>query len=473
MHLCVFALKEMKLDGKKTLVLGAGKSGIASAGFLAKRGATVALHDKKPIADWTEEARSLKAEKIGLLDGQIPSWLLDQIDLVIISPGVPTTSVPARYVDRKDGEVIGEVELAFRFMKERIVGITGSNGKTTTTTLIGEILKNAGIETQIGGNIGTPLITLAESSTDETWTVCELSSFQLETIKTFRPNVAVALNVTPNHLDRYDFFSDYAAAKHRLFMNQTADDVAILNADDEITASWAENLKANVNLFSVKKELNEGLFLRGRELVCRANGKEKVLTTRDEIFLRGLHNVENVLASLAAGLACGASPDSMRETIKNFKGVEHRIEFVAEIGGVKFYNDSKATSVDATLKAVEALSEDGGKINLILGGRGKNAPYEPLAELVEANVRKLILIGEDADNIESQLKNYAEIVRADSMKDAVEKSFEHAETGDAVLLAPACASFDMFKSFEERGKVFKDSVLQLTEKPNRKSQIAN
>ena len=463
----------MKLDGKKTLVLGAGKSGIASAGFLAKRGATVALHDKKPIADWTEEARSLKAEKIGLLDGQIPSWLLDQIDLVIISPGVPTTSVPARYVDRKDGEVIGEVELAFRFMKERIVGITGSNGKTTTTTLIGEILKNAGIETQIGGNIGTPLITLAESSTDETWTVCELSSFQLETIKTFRPNVAVALNVTPNHLDRYDFFSDYAAAKHRLFMNQTADDVAILNADDEITASWAENLKANVNLFSVKKELNEGLFLRGRELVCRANGKEKVLTTRDEIFLRGLHNVENVLASLAAGLACGASPDSMRETIKNFKGVEHRIEFVAEIGGVKFYNDSKATSVDATLKAVEALSEDGGKINLILGGRGKNAPYEPLAELVEANVRKLILIGEDADNIESQLKNYAEIVRADSMKDAVEKSFEHAETGDAVLLAPACASFDMFKSFEERGKVFKDSVLQLTEKPNRKSQIAN
>jgi len=451
----------MKLEGRKTLVLGAGKSGIAAARFLTGRGATVALHDRKPVEDWTEEARSLKTEKIGLMDGQIPSWLLDQIDLVVISPGVPTNTVPARYVDRKDGEVIGEVELACRFLKGRIVGITGSNGKTTTTTLIGELLNNAGIETQVGGNIGTPLIDLAASSTDESWTVCELSSYQLETIKDFRPNVAVALNVTPNHLDRYDFFSDYAAAKHRLFMNQRCDDLAILNADDEITLSWSQNLKANVVLFSVKKELDEGLFLRGRDLVCRANGREKVLTTRDEIFLRGRHNVENILASLAAGLACGAAPDSMRETVKNFKGVEHRIEFVAEIGGVKFYNDSKATSVDATQKALEALSEDGGKINLILGGRGKNAPYQPLAELIEKSVRKLILIGEDADNIESQLKSYAEILRADDMKDAVVKSYENAEAGDAVLLAPACASFDMFKSFEERGKKFKSQVSSL------------
>jgi len=241
-------------------------------------------------------------------------------------------------------------------------------------------------------------------------------------------------------------------------MNQRREDAAILNADDEITANWSENLKANVVLFSVKKELDEGLFLRGRDLVCRANGREKVLTTRDEIFLRGLHNVENVLASFAAGLACGASPDSMRETVKNFKGVEHRIEFIAEIEGVKFYNDSKATSVDATQKALEALSEGDGKINLILGGRGKNAPYQPLAELIKENVRRLILIGEDADNIESQLKNYAEIIRAADMKEAVKVSYENAERGDAVLLAPACASFDMFKSFEERGKEFKFQV---------------
>ena len=214
-------------------------------------------------------------------------------------------------------------------------------------------------------------------------------------------------------------------------------------------------------LFSVKKELEEGLFLRGRELVCRANNKEKVLTTRDEIFLLGLHNVENVLASLAVGLACGASPDSMRETVKNFKGVEHRIEFVAEIEGVKFYNDSKATSVDATLKALEALSENDGKTILILGGRGKNAPYSPLINLIEKSVRKLVLIGEDADNIESQLKNHAEIIRAEDMKDAVVKSYENAERGDAVLLAPACASFDMFGSYEERGRIFKSAVENL------------
>ena len=452
----------MKLEGKKILVLGAGKSGVGAARFLRKYGATVALHDKKPIEEWSEEARSLKAEKIGLIDGQIPSWLLDQIDLVVISPGVPANSIPARYVERKDGEAIGEVELAYRFTKGRIVGITGSNGKTTTTTLIGEILKNAGIETQIGGNIGTPLINLAESSTDETWTVCELSSFQLETIVDFRPNVAVALNVTPNHLDRYDFFSDYASAKHRLLKNQTDEDVAILNADDQITASWAKGLRAKVVLFSVTKELKEGLFLRGRDLVCRADGEEKILTTRDEIFLRGLHNVENVLASLAAGSVCGASPVSMRETVKNFKGVEHRLEFVAEIEGVSFYNDSKATSVDATLKALEALREEDGKTVLILGGRGKNAPYSPLASLVEKSVRKLILIGEDADNIESQLKSHASIVRADSMRNAVKKSFENAEHGDAVLLAPACASFDMFQSYEERGMIFKTEVMNLS-----------
>ena len=452
----------MQLQGRKTLVLGAGKSGVASARFLAEKGATVALHDKKPIANWSEEARSLKEKSgVGLIDENLPSWLLDQIDLVVISPGVPTNSIPARYVDRKDGEVIGEVELACRFMRGRFVGITGSNGKTTTTTLIGELLKNSEIEAQVGGNIGTPLVDLIETSTEDGWTVAELSSFQLETIKDFRPTVGICLNVTPNHLDRYDFFSDYAAAKHRLFMNQTAEDVAILNADDEITASWAQGLKANVVLFSTKKELDEGLFLRGRDLVCRANGKEKVLTTRDEIFLRGLHNVENILAGLAAGLACGAAPDSMRETVRNFKGVEHRIEFVAEIEGVKFYNDSKATSVDATLKALEAFSEEAGKTILLLGGRGKNAPYAPLEKLIEEKVRRLIVFGEDADNIVRQLGKSAEIIRTSTMSETVDKAFHSARRGDSVLLAPACASFDMFESYEERGKIYKRKVLQL------------
>ncbi|MDI1241923.1 MAG: UDP-N-acetylmuramoyl-L-alanine--D-glutamate ligase, partial [bacterium] len=455
----------MEVAGRKSLVLGAGRSGIASATFLAERGAVVALHDRKLVEEWTDAARSLKeTHKVGLIGGDIPSWLLDQIDLVVISPGVPTNTIPARYVDRKDGEVIGEVELAYRFIKGRIVGITGSNGKTTTTTLIGEILKNAGFDTQVGGNIGTPLLDLAMASTDGTWTVAELSSFQLETIKDFRANVAICLNVTPNHLDRYESFTDYAAAKHRIFMNQTAEDLAVLNADHEITASWARGLKAHISMFSVRRELDEGLFLRGRELVCRSNGRERVLTTRDEIFLRGLHNVENVLASLAAGLACGASPESMRETIANFKGVEHRIEFVSDFGGVKFYNDSKATSVDAALKALEALSESNGKVVLILGGRSKNAPYAPLIPLIEKSVRALVLIGEDADNIDSQLRGTTKIIRADSMDAAVRSGFEAAEPSDSVLLAPACASFDMFKTYEHRGETFKDAVRKLSAK---------
>ncbi|HSU24966.1 MAG TPA: UDP-N-acetylmuramoyl-L-alanine--D-glutamate ligase, partial [Pyrinomonadaceae bacterium] len=400
-------------------------------------------------------------------------------------------TIPARYVDRKDGEVIGEVELAYRFMKGRIVGITGSNGKTTTTTLIGEVelayrfmkgrivgvtgsngktttttligklLKNAGLDTRVGGNIGTPLLSLAETTGADAWTVVELSSFQLETIKDFHANVAICLNVTPNHLDRYDSFTDYAAAKHRIFLNQTSDDLAVLNADDEVTAAWESGLRANVSLFSIRQELDEGLFLRGRELVCRAGGKERVLTTRDEIFLRGLHNVENVLAALAAGLACGASAESMRETVREFKGVEHRIEFVRELDGVKFYNDSKATSVDAALKAINALGEDGGQIVLILGGRGKNAPYKPLAEAVERFGRKLVLIGEDADNIESQLGTFADVFRAGSMKEAIAAGFAAAHDGDSVLLAPACASFDMFENYEERGRAFKKEVAAL------------
>jgi UDP-N-acetylmuramoylalanine--D-glutamate ligase len=452
----------MELRGRKTLVLGAGKSGAASARFLAEAGATVAVHDRKPVADWPEAVTSLKeSHKIGLIDSDLPSWLLDQIDLVVISPGVPTNTIPARYVDRKDGEVIGEVELAYRFLKGRIVGITGSNGKTTTTALLGEMLRNGGVPIQVGGNIGTPLLSLVENSSDDGWTVAELSSFQLETIKDFRPNVGICLNVTPNHLDRYDSFQDYALAKHRLFMNQTAEDVAVLNADDPITADWAAGLKANIVLFSVRTELDEGLFLRGEELICRSSGKEKVLTTRPQIFLRGLHNVENVLAAFAAALACGVSPESMRDTAREFKGVEHRIEFVKEIDGIKFYNDSKATSVDAAVKALEALASDKGKIVLIIGGRGKNAPYAPMIPLIESSVRSLVVIGEDGGRIASELGRSAPVVKVESMKEAVREALGLGERGDCVLLAPACASFDMFKSFEERGTVFKAAVTEL------------
>jgi len=381
--------------------------------------------------------------------------------LLVISPGVPTKSIPVRYAERAGVEIMGEVELASRYLKGRIVAITGTNGKTTTTALIGELLKDAGLPVQVGGNIGTPLISLVESSTDDGWTVAELSSFQLETIKEFHPAVAVVLNVTPNHMDRYESFTDYAAAKHRIFVNQILEDVAVLNADDETVASWASGLRAHVTKFSVQRELDEGLFLRGREIVSRTPDGERVLMLRDEMKLRGLHNVENVLAALTVGLACGAGVESMLETIRHFEPVEHRLERVAEIEGVQFYNDSKATSVDATMKALEAFKDDFGQVVLILGGRGKNAPYAPLAPLVRDKVRQLILVGEDAETIAKELGDCAPMQRAVDLKDAVNRSFQIAQPLDIVLLAPACASFDMFESFEHRGKVFKEEVSSL------------
>ena len=451
----------MNVAGKKVLVLGAARSGIACAKFLAARGATVALSDAQPLEKWSAEALALKSEGVGVLPGDAPGWLLDNLDLVVVSPGVPTKAIPVRYAERAGAEVIGEVELASRYLKGRIVAITGSNGKTTTTSLIAEMLKDAGLPTLVGGNIGTPLVSLVESSRDDGWTVVEMSSFQLETIKECHPSVAVVLNVTPNHMDRYESFTDYAAAKHRIFMNQAPGDVAILNADDEIVSTWARGLRAHVTRFSVKQQLDEGLFLRGREIVSRTSAGERVLLMSEDMQLRGLHNIENVLAALAAGLACGAAPDSMRQTIRKFAPVEHRLEFVLEINGVKFYNDSKATSVDATVKALEAFADEAGKVVLILGGRGKKAPYAPLAALVDKHVRKLILVGEDAETISRELGDFAPSARATDMSEAVTLSFQAAQAGDLVLLAPACASFDMFESFEQRGRVFKDAVKSL------------
>jgi UDP-N-acetylmuramoylalanine--D-glutamate ligase len=442
------------LSGKKVLIVGAARSGIGAAKFLVAQGAVVALTDQKPIEKWTPEAVALKELGVGLLPGEPPSWLLDQLDLVVVSPGVPATIIPIRYAERAGAEVIGEVELAYRYLKGRVVAITGSNGKTTTTSLIGELLRDAGLTVQVGGNIGKALISMIETSRDDGWTVAELSSFQLETIKTFRPFVAVVLNVTPNHMDRYETFNDYAAAKHRIFMNQTAEDTAVLNADDPTVSSWASGLRAQVMQFSVRSEVENGVFLRGRELIYRG----QVLLNVDEMKLRGMHNVENVAAAFAAGIAVGASIESMNGTARRFDPVEHRLEFVSEIEGVKFYNDSKATSVDATLKALEAFAHERGKVVLILGGKGKKAPYAPLEPLVRAKVRKLVLIGEDAETIANELGSSAPVERASDMKDAVARSYAAAEKGDVVLLAPACASFDMFDSFEHRGKVFKEEV---------------
>lgn len=445
----------MELAGKKILVVGLGKSGVAAAKFLQARGAQVTANDAGPEEKIAAVAE-LKAQGIAVITGSHPTEIFENSDLIVASPGVPLALEPFQKAKAAGVPIISEIELAARFLQGRLIGITGSNGKTTTTTLIGEVLKQAGLPTQVGGNIGTPLISLVETSQADGFTVIELSSFQLEAVESLHLFAAVLLNITPDHLDRYDSMDDYAAAKANIFRNQTPEDLAVLNADDKRVATMQTN--AHKVFFSCKRELEEGIFLRDDEVISRANSTERSLISRNEIGIRGAHNLENVMATLAVGLACGASPDSMRETIRNFKGVEHRLEFVAEINGVKFYNDSKATNVDSTIKALEAFDKG---VIVILGGKDKGGDYAPLVPLVQTRCKHVILIGAAAEKIATALENTKPMHRAVTMEDAVALSTRLANTGDTVLLAPACASFDMFDNYEHRGRVFKDAVLAM------------
>lgn len=447
----------MQVADKNILVVGLARSGVAAAEFLAARGARVTVNDAKPESE-LKEAATLRAKGIEVVGGSHPRELFEKSDLIVVSPGVPLALEPFKLAKAAGVPIIGEVELAARFLRGRLVGITGSNGKTTTTTLVGELLKDAGLFTQVGGNIGTALISLVETSRDDGFTVVELSSFQLEAVEQLHVNVALLLNITPDHLDRYDLMEDYAAAKANIFQNQTPEDVAVLNADNDWAMREGAKSAAGQVCFSRLKELDEGVFLRGDEIIERSKSGERVLLTRADIQLPGDHNVENVMAALAAGIACGASPDSMRQTVRNFKGVEHRLEFVAEINGVKFFNDSKATNVDAAIKCLEAFA---GGVIVILGGKDKGGDYAPLAPLVRERCEHVILIGAAADKIAAALEETKPLHRAATMPEAVELGVRLGRPGDVVLLAPACASFDMFDNYEHRGRVFKESVRSL------------
>jgi len=447
----------MHLTGEKILVVGLARSGVAAAEFLAARGARVTVNDARPESE-LQQATDLRAKGIEVIGGGHPQELFEKADLIVVSPGVPLALEPFRRARVAGVQIISEIELASRFLRGKLIGITGSNGKTTTTTLIGELLKDAGFPTQVGGNIGTPLISLVETSRDGGLTVAELSSFQLEAIEQLHVNVALLLNITPDHLDRYDSMADYAAAKANIFRNQTPEDIAVLNADNDWSARMNAKTEARSVYFSRLRELDEGIFLRGHEIIERSTGGQRVLLNRADIHLPGDHNVENVMAALAAGIACGASVDSMRETVRNFKGVEHRLEFVAEINGVRFYNDSKATNVDAAIKCLEAFSSG---VIVILGGKDKGGDYLPLAPLVRERCEHVILIGAAADKIAAALDGTKPLHRAATMQEAVKLGLELGRTGDTVLLAPACASFDMFDNYEHRGRVFKEAVRSL------------
>ncbi len=447
----------IELAGKRVLVVGLARTGIATALFCVARGARVTASEERPESEVAEAAAKLRAAGCVLeLGGHREPTFLAQ-DLIVHSPGVPRPMPLLAAACARSIPVWSEIELAWRFLCGRLVAITGSNGKTTTTALIGHILETAGIPTLVAGNIGTPLISRVETTSDSSVSVAEVSSFQLESIAAFRPDVGLFLNLTPDHLDRHASMEEYGRAKARIFENQGEHDAAILNADDPAAAQYAP-ARPQLFWFSRSKRVASGAFLRDGQIVFRRDGSETVLLRREDIGLRGEHNVENVLAAAAAALLAGAPPAAISAGVRSFAGVEHRLEFVAEIGGVSFYNDSKATNVDATLKALDAFP---GRLLVILGGKDKGGDFTLLREPLQQHAGSVLLIGAAAEKIAGQLGGTVAQEMAGTLDRAVRLGFERARPGDTVLLAPACASFDQFENFEHRGRVFKQLVREL------------
>jgi UDP-N-acetylmuramoylalanine--D-glutamate ligase len=450
----------MDFHNKRVLVVGLGKSGVASALFLKAKGAHVTVSDAKSEDQLGEAIPVLLDAGIAVETGGHGERTFHGQDLIVVSPGVPVDA-PSLVQARSLGEtVIGEIELAAQFFPGTIVAITGSNGKTTTTTLAGELIAASGFPTIVGGNIGTPAISLVEGATPETMAVLEVSSFQLETIQTFRPKVAVVLNVTPDHLDRHRTFAAYVDAKARIFENQQESDFAVLNADDPTCAELSGRTRARVFWFSRKKEVNQGAYTRDGQIIFSDTKTESEVMPISEIPLKGTHNLENVLAAICVGAVMGCKSEATRRAVREFKAVEHRLEYVATIRGVEYYNDSKATNVDATIKALESFPAN---IHIILGGKDKGSDYSVLKDLLHQRAKRAYTIGAAAEKIESQIKGSAEIVHAETLDLAVKRIASAAEAGDIVLLAPACASFDQFQNYEERGRVFKQLVRALAE----------
>ena len=445
----------MDLKDKRVLVVGLGKSGVASALFLKDRGARVTVSDTKSPDQLRDEIPILLDHGITVETGGHGERTFRGQDLIVVSPGVPVDAPPLVQARASGEPVIGEIELASQHLPGPIVAITGSNGKTTTTTLAGEILAAGGLPVAVGGNIGTPAISLVEGASRETVIVLEVSSFQLETIQTFRPKIAVILNITPDHLDRHRTFQTYVDAKARIFENQQPGDFAVLNQDDPTCRTLRDRTRAEVFWFSRKQEVQNGAWVRdGRILFRDSNGQREILLV-SEIPLKGLHNVENVLAGVCAGALMGCEPAKIRKAIQEFKAVEHRLEYVATIKGVEYFNDSKATNVDATIKALESFPKN---IHLILGGKDKGSDYTVLNHLLRERVKRVYTIGAAAEKIESQIKGAAETVHAETLDNAIRRAAAVAQPGDIVLLAPACASFDQFQSYNHRGRVFKEVV---------------
>jgi UDP-N-acetylmuramoylalanine--D-glutamate ligase len=449
----------LELKGKKVLVVGLGKSGLAAALFLRRKGAQVTVSDLRSAEALAKDIPALLEEGIMVEAGGHGLLTFRRQDLIVVSPGVPLNTPELAQARNFGLPVIGELELAARFLKGNILAITGSNGKTTTTALAGEILGASGLPTLVGGNIGVPVVSLIEDSTDQTWSVLEVSSFQLETTEQFHPTIAVILNITPDHLDRHGTFENYARAKERIFAAQTPGDAVVLNADSARTLEAAARAVGRVYWFSIEHGVRQGGWVEDGYLVYRSSEMEQTerIMPLSRIPLRGEHNVENVLAAVCAARLAGVPTETIARAVESFQAVEHRLEYVATVHGVEFYNDSKATNVDATAKAVAAFA---GGIHLILGGKDKGSDYTALSPLLRERVRAVYTIGSAAEKIEFQLRGVISIHSCRTLNGAVSAAASAAHPGEVVLLAPACSSFDQFESYEHRGRVFKELVAQ-------------
>ena len=456
----------MELKNKRVLVVGLGKSGIAAAHFLRGLGARVTVSDSRSAVALAKEIPALLEAGIMVESGGHGLLTFRRQDLIVVSPGVPMDTPEVAQVKSYGLPVIGELELASRFLQGKVVAITGSNGKTTTTTLVGEILRAAGVKTLVGGNIGMPVIDLIGESSADSVSVLEVSSFQLETVEEFHPWIAMVLNITPDHLDRHGSFEAYAAAKARITERQGAGDFLVLNAEDKATQMVAGKAgihgrgAAQVFWFSGRRPIKQGAFVHGESIVwlAKEGGPAEPVMPVSEIPLKGKHNVENVLAAVCAGRLAGVSSELIRAVVGSFKAVEHRLEFVRSVAGVEFYNDSKATNVDAAMKAVASFA---GGIHLILGGKDKDSDYTLMADLLRERVKVVYTIGSAAEKIERELAGVVKMVRAETMQVAVSVAAAAAVAGDVVLLAPACSSFDQFENYEHRGRVFRELVMGL------------
>ena len=459
----------MDLNEKKVLVFGAGISGEAAAGLLLRQGARVILYDgnknldlqsvKSRIAESVRDMTDRPEENLKIVSGEFPEEVVKELSLAVISPGVPADLPVVEQMRNLDIPVWGEIELAYAFGRGDVLAITGTNGKTTTTALLGEIMANYKESVFVVGNIGNPYTSIVPRTEESSVIVAEISSFQLETIHTFRPKVSAVLNITPDHLNRHHTMEAYVAAKERIAENQTKEDVCVLNYEDKLLREFGERTKAEVLYFSSKRKLKRGVYLDSGEIIIDL-GEKISLCSVDSLHILGTHNYENVMAAAAMAYAYGVPAEVIQKTVCQFRGVEHRIEFVAEKNGVAYYNDSKGTNPDAAIRGIQAMNRP---TVLIGGGYDKDSTYEEWINAFDGKVKKLVLLGATRDKIAETARRlgFEDIVMADSFEEAFDKCVEYSRPGDAVLLSPACASWGMFKNYEERGDKFKELVNQL------------